>query len=290
MHSSATRRRAPGSRASLAMVSLCVVSIATAGRPLQASRPSPSVCSLARRGVALRERWGSVEPSGFKFESDWSVGDGRQGWSNWLISDRLMLGQYPGAQPAKVGPSVADGRKHLQLLLTAAAVDCFACVQAEVPPQDDASSWVDTAAQGFVHYLPTALEIGQTGERTRTRTRNRTRTRTWTRTRTRTRTRHRTRSLTRTRTLTRRAGFREVPALPHSRGDGTERWAWREERAAACAARPDALALRGWRPGHLPALVGRVRPRGPRRCKPAVATPARPGGGCVARVGAAPCQ
>ena len=157
------------------MVSLCVVSIATAGRPLQASRPSPSVCSLARRGVALRERWGSVEPSGFKFESDWSIGDGRQGWSNWLISDRLMLGQYPGAQPAKVGPSVADGRKHVQLLLTAAAVDCFACVQAEVPPQDDASSWVDTAAQGFVHYLPTALEIGQTGELTRTRTRHRTR-------------------------------------------------------------------------------------------------------------------
>ena len=146
------------------MVSLCVVSIASAGRPLQASRPSPSVCSLARRGVALRERWGSVEPSGFKFESDWSIGDGRQGWSNWLISDRLMLGQYPGAQPAKVGPSVADGRKHVQLLLSAAAVDCFACVQAEVPPQDDASSWVDTTAQGFVHYLPTALEIGQTGE------------------------------------------------------------------------------------------------------------------------------
>ena len=70
------------------MVSVCLVSIATAA--LQASRPSPSVCSLVRRGVALRERWGAVgavgavEPSGFAFESDWSIGDGRQGWCNWL--------------------------------------------------------------------------------------------------------------------------------------------------------------------------------------------------------------
>ena len=45
-------------------------------------------------------------------------------------------------------------------------MDCFACVQAEVPPQDDASCWVDGAAQGFGHYLPTirTLEI-ETGAR-----------------------------------------------------------------------------------------------------------------------------
>jgi len=51
-----------------------------------------------------------------------------------------MLGQYPHCQPSAPGPSADDARAHLRRV-RAAGVDCFACLQAELPPQDAPDAW-----------------------------------------------------------------------------------------------------------------------------------------------------
>jgi hypothetical protein len=100
---------------------------------------SLSVTSLAQRASALP--WSCVgELDGFAFQSEFTK-DGRpRGWANWLVEDRLMLGQYPHCQPSEPGPSAEDAHAHLRSVL-AAGVDCFACLQAELPPQADPEAW-----------------------------------------------------------------------------------------------------------------------------------------------------
>ena len=52
-----------------------------------------------------------------------------------------MLGQYPHCQPAVPGPTGSDAKDHLRRLLDT-GIDCFACLQAEVPPQETTAGWV----------------------------------------------------------------------------------------------------------------------------------------------------
>ena len=58
-----------------------------------------------------------------------------------LVADRIMIGQYPHCQPAVPGPTGSDAKDHLRRLLDT-GIDCFACLQAEVPPQDTTAGWV----------------------------------------------------------------------------------------------------------------------------------------------------
>ena len=96
------------------------------------------VPSLVRRARALP--WDCASSNSFAFDSVYIKEGKQRGWSNWLITDRLMLGQYPHCQPAVPGPSEDDARAHLQRVV-AAGIDCFVCLQGEVPPQDDAAAW-----------------------------------------------------------------------------------------------------------------------------------------------------
>lgn len=121
----------------------------------QAVLPAPTMASLVRRGAQLSKVWGTVDDE-FEFNSDWPMENGRRGWSNWIIARRLMLGQYPGAQAG--GPTRADSHRHLHRLL-AAGVDCFACLQDEVPAQDEPGAWLDGEAQGFEQYASEANAI-----------------------------------------------------------------------------------------------------------------------------------
>eukprot|EP00966_Prymnesium_polylepis_P162900 3765075-Prymnesium_polylepis.1 len=83
---------------------------------------APDLGSLLRRARVL----GGTFPrdSSFAFDSAYVKGGERRGWANWLVEGRLMLGQYPGCQPAVPGPSTTDAQAHLRRVLEA-GVDCF---------------------------------------------------------------------------------------------------------------------------------------------------------------------
>jgi len=115
---------------------------------------APTFASLRRQAHILREAWGLsvLQLEEYRFDSQYLKGGGTgaetRSWANWLVPGRLMLGQYPHCQPAVPGPSADDAREHLGRLLEA-QVDGFACLQAEVPPQNEPSRW----PEGGV-YLP----------------------------------------------------------------------------------------------------------------------------------------
>jgi hypothetical protein len=133
------------------------------------------VSSLARRGRALGATWFNSETelaplSKFTFTSRYDKEGEQRGWANWLIEHRLMVGQYPHCQPAVPGPDQADAEAHLELVISA-GVDCFVCLQAELPPQQDASAWPEGGVPlaneqdrarwpaPFVRYAPTSDAI-----------------------------------------------------------------------------------------------------------------------------------
>lgn len=114
--------------------SVCVLALFAATPAL-----SLTVTSLAQRASALP--WSCAgELEGFAFQSAYAKGGVQRGWANWLVEERVMLGQYPHCQPAEPGPSADDAQAHLRSVL-AAGVDCFACLQAELPPQDEPEAW-----------------------------------------------------------------------------------------------------------------------------------------------------
>ena len=103
---------------------------------------NPTVASLQRRGCALADAWGceAVRGDDFEFDSTYVNNGERRGWANWIIRDHLMIGQYPHCQPAVPGPDAADATAHLRLV-QAAGVNCFVCLQDELPSQDDDDAW-----------------------------------------------------------------------------------------------------------------------------------------------------
>ena len=129
---------------------------------------APSINSLQRRARALE--CGPFETKDFAIASTYARDGGTRGWSNWLIDGRLVLGQYPNCQPAVPGPTAKEARIHLRKMLEL-GVDCFTCLQAELPPQDDEASWpaggvplpdeADRARwpEPFVRYAPDADAI-----------------------------------------------------------------------------------------------------------------------------------
>lgn len=105
-----------------------------------AAMAAPSVGSLARRARALTTAWEDSASAGYAFDSSFARDGDRRGWSNWLVPGRLMVGQYPHEQPSPTGPGRADAMRHLRALVDA-GVDCFACLQDELPAQEDEAAW-----------------------------------------------------------------------------------------------------------------------------------------------------
>eukprot|EP00292_Cryptomonas_paramecium_P006142 CAMPEP_0113661598 /NCGR_PEP_ID=MMETSP0038_2-20120614/65_1 /TAXON_ID=2898 /ORGANISM="Cryptomonas paramecium" /LENGTH=384 /DNA_ID=CAMNT_0000576311 /DNA_START=14 /DNA_END=1166 /DNA_ORIENTATION=- /assembly_acc=CAM_ASM_000170 len=117
---------------------------------------------------------GSLNPSPLHFTSSYVAPDARpHGFCNWLIPGRLMAGRYPHVTPygSKTGsPTTEEAVRHLRRL-AAAGVNTYVCLQAEVPPQDDAQRWSDDGSldslqkmgspyrKGFQRYAGDAAKI-----------------------------------------------------------------------------------------------------------------------------------
>lgn len=67
----------------------------------------------------------------------------KRGFSNWLIKDRIMIGQYPGQTPEKDGSSLSCAQQHIESLVLQSKIRLFCSLQSEIPPQDDYIAWCD---------------------------------------------------------------------------------------------------------------------------------------------------
>ncbi|CAJ1964973.1 unnamed protein product [Cylindrotheca closterium] len=77
------------------------------------------------------------------YESDYLRPDnmGMRGMCNWIIPNKLMVGQYPGQSPEPFAPNARDVDNHIKSVVTQAGVNLFCSLQSEIPPQDD-YAWV----------------------------------------------------------------------------------------------------------------------------------------------------
>eukprot|EP00985_Skeletonema_marinoi_P031581 scaffold37731_cov140-Skeletonema_marinoi.AAC.2 len=65
----------------------------------------------------------------------------KRGFCNWLIPQRIMIGQYPGMTPEANGPTSKESQMHIQNMVQDAKINQFCCLQTEVPSQDDNVEW-----------------------------------------------------------------------------------------------------------------------------------------------------
>lgn len=79
----------------------------------------------------------------------------KRGFCNWLIPQKIMIGQYPGMTPEMNGPSANECQIHIQNMIQKAKINQFCCLQTEVPPQDDDYKW--DALGGEVYLEPIYL-------------------------------------------------------------------------------------------------------------------------------------
>lgn len=77
----------------------------------------------------------------------------RRGFCNWLIPNKIMIGQYPGMTPEINGASSKECTIHIQNMIQHANINMFCCLQTEVPPQDDDFQW----ATGEVYLEPMSI-------------------------------------------------------------------------------------------------------------------------------------
>jgi len=76
----------------------------------------------------------------------------KRGFCNWLIPQRIMIGQYPGMTPESNGPTSKESEMHIQNMVQDAKITQFCCLQTEVPSQDDNVEW--EAVGGEVYLDP----------------------------------------------------------------------------------------------------------------------------------------
>jgi len=91
----------------------------------------------------------------------------QRGFSNWLVPNRIMVGQYPGQTPETHGPSLSSVTDHIESLIVPPTklasqqetnnssknpVCLFCSLQSEIPPQDDYKTWIQE--NGGKIYLP----------------------------------------------------------------------------------------------------------------------------------------
>lgn len=68
-------------------------------------------------------------------------GKGMRGMCNWVIPNRLMVGQYPGQSPEPFAPNSNDVQSHIQSLTKDAGINLFCSLQSEIPAQSDKKAW-----------------------------------------------------------------------------------------------------------------------------------------------------
>jgi len=80
------------------------------------------------------------DPSLLYFSSAFSKNGNPRGFCNWLIPNRLIVGQYPGKSPERDGPTEREVQAHVQAVLNA-GVSVFCSLQSEIPDQEDGKAW-----------------------------------------------------------------------------------------------------------------------------------------------------
>ena len=124
---------------------------------------SPTMDNLLQRAQTIRrEMYGEASPS-FIFDHDqlsypqssyeMKLDEGilkrrnsksstvKRGFCNWLIHQKIMIGQYPGMTPETNGPTSKESQMHIQNMVQDAKINQFCCLQTEVPSHDDNVEW-----------------------------------------------------------------------------------------------------------------------------------------------------
>ncbi len=75
---------------------------------------------------------------------------GKRGFSNWLIPNYVMIGQYPGTTPESSSATFDEAQGHIDSIMTPTStsegvrtnrIKMFCCLQDEIPSQNDDSTW-----------------------------------------------------------------------------------------------------------------------------------------------------
>ena len=74
----------------------------------------------------------------------------KRGFCNWLIPNRIMIGQYPGMTPELTGCSAKESQIHIQNMVQVANINQFCCLQTEVPAQDYDSEWEASGGEVYL--------------------------------------------------------------------------------------------------------------------------------------------
>jgi alanine transaminase len=92
--------------------------------------------------------------SQLSFSSSYQRPIGPRGFCNWLVPGRIMIGQYPGMTPEKYSASKKESKNHIDRMVQDANIRVFCCLQDEIPPQDDFTTWTffDGKYKDFSHY------------------------------------------------------------------------------------------------------------------------------------------
>lgn len=110
------------------------------------SQTSELVKRISSQAGELREKLTTPQPDSedlaypFSFYTNKETGKNR-GFCNWIIPNRLMVGQYPGQNPEKNGPSEEEAEIHLKNVIIHSDVSLFCCLQSEIPDQKDDIEW-----------------------------------------------------------------------------------------------------------------------------------------------------
>jgi hypothetical protein len=124
--------------------------------------------SLLRRAASVRERLNIMPDSDdlyFPSAYERSSTGNMRGFCNWIIPNRVMVGQYPGQNPEVDGPDQEAVQAHIESMIQDACITMFCSLQSEIPSQDDSSAWEDGGIylepmgrrdfpRPFTHYAP----------------------------------------------------------------------------------------------------------------------------------------
>jgi hypothetical protein len=113
---------------------------------------SPLNQDLLKRGAVIRETlssFPSLDDLFFSSAYEKNDGSGTRGFCNWIIPDKVMLGQYPGRNPEETTPTSEDVENHLGTLINA-GVNLFGSLQSEIPSQEDYSAWEEAGGEIFL--------------------------------------------------------------------------------------------------------------------------------------------
>ena len=75
--------------------------------------------------------------------------NGRRGFSNWLLKDRIMIGQYPCQTPENDGPTLSCAKEYIDSLVIQSNIRLFCCLQSETPAQDDFFAWANLKGKKY---------------------------------------------------------------------------------------------------------------------------------------------